>query len=313
MQIRTAAGRVPHFYHLTTPEHCEGDKKETPEHQRLKCEVALAAIGAGWEVETEAAERNTDTGKVKWRADVLATRGKVRIAFEIQLSNADWHDMLARQKRYETSNVRALWLVKTKKGFPATKELPIFTVEGLGGKDWVFLSTRWDNRFTWHETSATNQVELPRFIHNALGGHLKWSPRLAAKEAQIETTATCVPVGGCEGCERTLIRALNVSAFFAADRSYPGYYWRPDVTSISTSNWANALAEKIWHNESEGTDVAFLSPSGACMWCGVVHTRKEKQLAGAKMKLTSQLLLGDLPPVSPGTVEWDWLHRWVLV
>lgn len=117
VQIRTPPNKVPHFYHLSTTPNCSGGGRESQAHLALKARIGAAAIEVGWDAETEAAFRNPD-GALVWKADVLAVRGNVRIAFEVQLSNPDWSAMHERQLRYQAAGVRGLWFVKTSKPFP---------------------------------------------------------------------------------------------------------------------------------------------------------------------------------------------------
>ena len=84
--------------------------RETAEHLLAKSIVAKSAKRAGWHVITEYRDQTPD-GEV-WIADVFATKGNVKIAFEIQWSRQDEETTKYRQDRYKKSGVRALWLMR---------------------------------------------------------------------------------------------------------------------------------------------------------------------------------------------------------
>ena len=74
---RTSRLGTRHFYHAPGS-HC-GAEGESAEHLAAKAEIARACNELGWEAFSEFAGNN-------WRADVYATRGRHRVAFEIQWS-----------------------------------------------------------------------------------------------------------------------------------------------------------------------------------------------------------------------------------
>jgi competence protein CoiA len=90
---------------------------ETEEHLKLKQIAVETARAHGWEAQTEVAE-----GQL-WRADVLATKGKATIAIEIQWSPQTDEETLRRQRRYEESGVRGLWLLRQRR-FAIDPDLP---------------------------------------------------------------------------------------------------------------------------------------------------------------------------------------------
>lgn len=90
---------------------------ESEEHLKLKQLAVEVARAHGWEANTEVAEG------VLWRADVLATKGTARVAIEIQWSPQTDEETLRRQRRYEESGVRGLWLLRQRK-FAVDPSLP---------------------------------------------------------------------------------------------------------------------------------------------------------------------------------------------
>lgn len=101
--LRVSKLGTRHFFH-----HRRGEcttAPETVEHMKAKEEVALACRDAGWGVATEAAGDG-------WRADVLATRGNAKIAFEIQWSAQSFEETEHRQERYRQAGIRGCWLFR---------------------------------------------------------------------------------------------------------------------------------------------------------------------------------------------------------
>mgnify|MGYP001213455802 FL=1 len=79
---------------------------ETTAHQGAKQVIIDAARAAGWDAQSEVIGDG-------WRADVLAVRGAVKIAFEVQWSFLSLDGALARQDRYERDGVRGCWFFRT--------------------------------------------------------------------------------------------------------------------------------------------------------------------------------------------------------
>lgn len=315
VQIRTAEGRIAHFFHLSKPTSCEGERKETPEHLRLKHEVAFAIINTGWDHQPEAQEHD-EYGKVLWRADVLASKWnrKRRVAFEIQLSNADWNEMLARQSRYLESGVRGLWFVRTRKGFPARKELPVFVVDSGDDGDWVQLSRRFDTEDVWEHTHGADQVSLRDFVYSALTGELKWAPFVGKPETPVDVWVGYAKQGTCKGCGRTLGRQHSVTVRLAGSNAdqYPQYKWHWRMSPTARTKWSGPLVNQVWEDAKRSVDVALLGKGTACCWCGLKADGNPHMESGYG-SLASSATLGDLPKPAFGTIEWDWLNRWVVL
>jgi len=102
-------------------------KPETEEHLVLKAIAAEGARRAGWACSTEAT--GSSPSDETWTADVLAQKGHLKVAIEIQWSSQTSQETLRRQERYHQSGVRCLWLFR-QPGFPTSKELPGAHVSG---------------------------------------------------------------------------------------------------------------------------------------------------------------------------------------
>ena len=312
VQVRTSAGKVPHFVHLVTPTNCEGDKHITPEHRRLQNEIALAVKNTDWTFETEASLLDEKMKRRIWAADVLATKGKGQVAFEVQLSNADWPAMKERQERYLQHGVRGLWFVKTKKGFPATEELPVFVIESDDDEDWVRLSQRWDDPYMWSDEDCVEHIPLSEFVQGALSRKLKWAPYWQQKNTVLNASIHGHPTGNCEGCGRTVIEESAVSASIASNPEYPWYYHHWRMPRHKREKWFTPIVDKVWQTAAKSSDLTFESREGNCCWCGASIKKRNHMDFGTKY-LPAQLSLGDLPKPAFGTVEYDWLRRWAFV
>lgn len=167
---------------------------ETEQHLLAKDVIARAALVAGWKAVTEAS-----LGEVNRIADVLATRGKVKVAFEVQWSRA--RDLEKRHKAYKDAGIRGLWLLKYA-DFWSSREVPAFRLVYAPNSRqfdvWV-----WDDRrlLTDKKCKPTQVVELSRFISGALAGRLQWQPGHGRKiPVEIITVSTkCLDCPGTIG------------------------------------------------------------------------------------------------------------------
>lgn len=313
LSIRVAEGKAPHFVHQSTPGNCDGDRNETPEHRRLKHLIAETVIRTyEWDVETEARENDPATGRAIWQADVLVIGKKTAVAFEVQLSNADYEHMCERQTRYKQSRVRGLWLVRTKKGFPQSKELPVFTVECTPAGDWVALSTRWDFPDMWARTNDEGLIELPDFIEAALNKQLKWSPFVNKPDTVLNANVRYAHVGSCNSCARTIVSAQGSRLDIAAEPGYPDYLWLDALRYEGRTHWHSKIVSATWQNVANDVGLTFRSSKGTCCWCKAPMT-VENKFPTKYGSISTQLRLGDLPKPRFGTVEWGWLHRWFVL
>ncbi|QDT10684.1 competence protein CoiA [Planctomycetes bacterium K23_9] len=110
-----------HFYHARGAE-CSSPR-ETLEHLLAKERIILGGHDAGFQVEAEAIGEG-------WRADVLARKGKVEIAFEVQWSSQTLDETHSRQERYKKDGIRCAWLFRRlpKNSRPA-RDLPMFKID----------------------------------------------------------------------------------------------------------------------------------------------------------------------------------------
>lgn len=124
--LRTSKLGTNHFVH-SRKQGCDW-KPESLEHLKAKSIIALACRDAGYDVITEYS--GTD-----WRADVLAVKNSIKIAFEVQLSRQTLEETQQRQEKYRRDGVRGCWFFPcVPKNFKeVTKDLPIFSLTTNNG------------------------------------------------------------------------------------------------------------------------------------------------------------------------------------
>lgn len=114
-----------HFFHGRAAEVCDWPHGSmTEQHMTAQRIIITAARAAGWDAVDEVAGNG-------WRADVLATRGRTRIAIEVQWSRQADYRYDERQEAYEVDGVRAAWFSRGHGSNPdelfvPRREVPIF-------------------------------------------------------------------------------------------------------------------------------------------------------------------------------------------
>lgn len=105
MTLATSDRGTPFFRHYPNTQ-CPNSERETDEHKRLKVAVYQLCKKAGWETTVEAHPPDRS-----WRADVLATKGDRRVAFEIQLSPISGEWLQERSEKYRAACIESVWLL----------------------------------------------------------------------------------------------------------------------------------------------------------------------------------------------------------
>ncbi|WP_344501119.1 hypothetical protein [Dactylosporangium maewongense] len=117
--LRTSRLGVRHFVHQYASG-CLDHQKETGQHLFAKHVVVQAAKSAGWSAEPEARGNG-------WVADVLASNGERKTAFEIQWSTQTRAEYERRQARYAGSGINGVWFARRERDVPYPRhDLPIF-------------------------------------------------------------------------------------------------------------------------------------------------------------------------------------------
>jgi len=317
--LRVSKTGLQHFYHQGTHGPCTYEA-ETEAHLSLKRAAMLAVQAVGWEADCEVASNSAQDGPVRWRADVLARKGSVRIAIEAQLSNLAWAEIAARQERYRAAGVRGLWLVG-QDSYRVTKEVPAFQVRADSEGRWsVRVSPPHDRYNVTLRPYNGHWESLENFIAAALSKNLVWSPLADINHVDVIMRAT--PHSRCPcGTKLLLPTSLAVSLPFGGHRSllwtikpYPRNQANPGPA------WLNALVHIInkGYPEKSGAMLATRHTQGRaldhylCPTCGAeiddVATRKD-EVAIVRSGLPMR---GLLPEARENTAEWQFIHQWWL-
>ncbi|WP_346535479.1 hypothetical protein [Micromonospora sp. DPT] len=117
--LRTSKLGVRHFAHRAASD-CASHPAETGQHLYAKNIIVQAARAAGWDAEPEARGDG-------WVADVLASRGASRFAFEVQWSAQTRDQFEHRQQRYAADRVHGVWFTRYERSVPLPRrDLPVF-------------------------------------------------------------------------------------------------------------------------------------------------------------------------------------------
>jgi hypothetical protein len=159
---------------------------ETAEHIYLKTQMARAAQNCGWSVVTEAQGKTPDG--IKWVADVLCTKGRAKVALEVQLSYQTTSELVSRQLSYKKSGVRAAWFAGHKrfksKYIAPLREMPIFYLlpfeipdePGISGFDLslsAFVTALLSKRIAWKAIPYAYKVEYLVDVCRRCGAEIK--------------------------------------------------------------------------------------------------------------------------------------------
>lgn len=199
---------------------------ETKEHLLAKRLVVDGIRRTKWAVKPEQ-DGETPSGD-KWKADVLATTEKTRVAFEIQWSRQDFAETRRRQARYVASGVRGLWLFR-QTDFPvADQTCPAFRL--VFDEAAKHFSVWMPSRF-WHPDYAkpeardserywSQRIELSRFAEGAVSGKLRFAPTLGSS-LPMEVRAAFASCWRCKKRTRLVLEMVIV-----ASRVFPSH---PDI------------------------------------------------------------------------------------
>jgi hypothetical protein len=169
--MRTSKHGLNHFVHKER-DTCTS-APETWQHLKAKHEIVLACRAAGYEAITEIAGDG-------WRADVLATRGNTKIAFEVQWSRQTWEETLKRQQKYSKANIRGCWLFKQPPQCEANQTIPFFKLEvDEEAATVVFNPTGYK-----YTHGKSQRIPLKDFIGLLLSGKLKFCEMIRALPRQ---------------------------------------------------------------------------------------------------------------------------------
>jgi hypothetical protein len=173
--LRTSKLGTNHFVH-NRKEECDW-KSETPEHLKAKNEIALACHEAGYEVTTE------ESG-AEWRADVLASKGSARIAFQILWNRQTLEETQRRQDQYRRDGIRGCWFFKIppKEMKEPMKELPLFSISSDSTQTDVSFSV--GMRISRYVDARQPSSSLYEFVKALLNRKIKFCSQYKMKRQQ---------------------------------------------------------------------------------------------------------------------------------
>lgn len=168
---------------------------ETETHLRLKAIAVQTAREHGWAAETEV-NGVTPFGE-SWTADVLATKERARVAVEIQWSGQTEAETVRRQRRYATSGVRSLWLMR-RLAAPISESVPAVRISCVEGRYMAHLPTQ----------SNDQVLGVEDFLSAALSGRLKFGLPIGARTV-LSAVLGSAPCWRC-GAFTRIVTNLNV-------------------------------------------------------------------------------------------------------
>lgn len=242
---RTSKLGTPHFVHRSATE-CPW-ARESVEHLAAKAEIARASSRVEWDVTMEYAEND-------WRADVLASRFRTRIAFEVQLSSQSLEETEQRQQVYARDCVEGYWFfsLKMMKDFPnvTRKDLPCFHLFP-DGKD------------TFSVLVEGRALDLGEAVEAVLCGQLQFRGKLTAEGR----TRIAVAETACWKCKDS----THFWFLFTNQVSRCGLMFEPEVDDVEAAllpSVVEGVREFISREHPQGYRVGLPKPRESGPSCG---------------------------------------------
>jgi Competence protein CoiA-like family len=170
---------------------------ETETHLRLKRMAVEVARANGWTANTEAPGMSP-SGE-PWKADVLAQKGRSRVAIEVQWSSQANDEILRRQERYKESGVRCLWLLR-QPSFPITRELPAANIGGSLEQGFLALIPACSRR---------QAVPMREFLHAVFSRRFRFGLHVGA-DASVSVRAGSLSCWSC-GSDTRIVTGVDIA------------------------------------------------------------------------------------------------------
>lgn len=242
---------------------------ETEEHLHLKRMAVTAARANGWMADTEIT--GATAAGAQWKADVLAEKGKHKVAVEIQWSGQTGDETLQRQQRYRESGIRGLWLLR-QPGFRVTHELPAVCIGGsLEGGFQALIPGILEmsvcdrgNLERWHQA-----LPMDELLDAVFAGRFKFGAPLDM-EAAVSIWGAPDPCWSC-GAETMVVTRIEIR--FGPNAPYfslAEFGERRDLVPILLRNLPSDLSiGEIKFRPSHTMGETYLSNS--CAHCGTLY------------------------------------------
>jgi hypothetical protein len=235
--LRTSKYGIQHFVHKER-DNCTS-APETWQHLKAKQEIVLACKAAGYDAITEISGDG-------WRADTLATKGKQKIAFEVQWSPQNLAETEIRQQIYKNAEVRCCWFFKKMpvgNHHPPRRDLPMFQIlidEDEPSK--VILDGK--------------EFLLSDFVELLLRGKIRFCERITAKSMQsFEFKFIKIPCWKCGALydvyrilshfETDCGRSLTYHNYLYNTDSELNFEFHPEINAAIKAYLENAYAGKL--------------------------------------------------------------------
>jgi hypothetical protein len=309
------------FAHKPGHERC-ASAGESDEHECLKAAAAKAVQSLeGWKSDVEVSGEG-------WRADVLAVRGAVKVAIEVQLSAQARRETGSRNDRFEASEVTAFWLKGQKNHF---NDFGDGLQAPVVGKNIVEQSECARLAVTKMLRAIERQVEMA----NALARLIKSLPDWTYKIEKQGTVPACFELRRGDIRQQILLGELGPSLL-------PTVFRPEDGKQIGADQFAGAILQlrveaphlRGYQSSSFHIDKADISSSleqrlrpvlrGEKRWQGQEHTEivpgtfvhydDKCSYCGSSFLRITQMLLGNPrhPRVMPPKIiadDWSWYKR----
>lgn len=234
--LRTSSKGLKHFVHSKSDSTCDW-KPETPEHLKSKIEIVKACHENDWKAIPEFSEKD-------WRADVLAVKNEMRIAFEVQWSKQTMEETKFRQQRYKESYVRGCWFFRTPpKTFKydssilSDNETPSFVIQKNDAGDII--------------VSFSNQaIPLKEFVGNLLKRNIKYCEHYRLKPKQeVEIVVFETSCWKCKKPQHSYTVDQHLKSMCNQDMYLMGSMW--DNDDIDKSPAIQKAIKEIMKSETD--------------------------------------------------------------
>ncbi len=278
--LRRSKFGTPHFAHKRGAD-CDA-RGETIQHLKAKADIMIACRQAGFSAVTEVVGGGAGSD---WRADVLATRGSVRIAFEVQWSFLRLQDAVFRQERYARDGVRGCWFFRNppppmQRGddLQARRDLPLFHL--------------WANADGSFDVSLNGQLyPLPEIVTALLTGSIRFCETATARAKQ---TLDLIPFEiVCPTCARpTLVYRVAPLLTVLCGRSFSVHplEFRREVLAALRSLTREQPHLRFGKFAEHVTDAGKKELRFTCIHCGaaITHDQIEMALYGTNRLLEAE-------------------------